>query len=92
MVSIHRLPVTLPQSSPRSKPVSSSQTPSQPTEVARAVAQTVRDPSLIEEARGHIQYDQPQGKGHEAVSSYLGVMNQQRRDELSAMVGVDVYV
>ncbi|MGF1679714.1 hypothetical protein [Photobacterium minamisatsumaniensis] len=92
MVSIQRLPVTIqPQpkakASPSSAPISS-----KPTVVAQAVAQTVRDPELIQDAHSRIQYDQPEGKNRDAMASYMGVMHQQRKDELSAMVGVDLYV
>ncbi|PSW18745.1 hypothetical protein C9I98_14820 [Photobacterium sanctipauli] len=93
MVSIQRLPVTIQPQQPKAKPHSpSSPTSSKPTAVAQAVASTVRDPELIEDAHSRIQYDQPEGKHRDALASYMGVMHQQRKDELSAMVGVDVYV
>lgn len=92
MVSIQRLPVTITQPNSSTKPGKSPAAPGKPKAVATAVALSVRDPQTLEDARQHIQYDQPEGKHREALASYLGVMHQQRRDELSAMVGVDVYV
>lgn len=92
MVSIQRLPVTL--SHPQAKPLpgkAAAVEVAQPTVVAKAVAQSVRDPELIQHAHARIQYDQPEGKHREALASYMDIMHQQRRDELSAMVGVDVY-
>ncbi|MCQ1056546.1 hypothetical protein ACQKPX_07700 [Photobacterium sp. DNB23_23_1] len=93
MVSIQRLPVTIPQTPSKTKvtraPV---QGAGDPTPVAKAVAQSVRDPELLGAAHSQIQYDQPEGKNRQALESYMGVMHQQKRDELSMLVGVDVYV
>ncbi|MGF1724141.1 hypothetical protein [Photobacterium nomapromontoriensis] len=93
MVSIQRLPVTLshPQSKPQPNKSGTAEI-AQPSVVAKAVAQSVRDPDVIQHAHARIQYDQPEGKHREALESYMGVMHQQRRDELSALVGVDLYV
>lgn len=94
MVSIQRLPSSIQSSSPKprvQKPEATPVTP-QPTVVAKAVASTVRDPEVIKEAHSRIQYDQPEGKSRQAVDSYMGVMHHARREELSSLVGVDVYV
>ncbi|WEM43146.1 hypothetical protein PTW35_04920 [Photobacterium sp. DA100] len=93
MVSIQRLPVTIPQTPSKTKLARDSVLDaSEPTPVAKAVAQSVRDPEVLSAAHSHIQYDQPEGKNRQALESYLGVMHQQKRDELSMLVGVDVYV
>ncbi|KXI23152.1 hypothetical protein [Photobacterium sanguinicancri] len=99
MVSIHRLPPSInPQQKPRVSKTPTSQPATEPTAVSKAVSKNVSQSmrsadhsALIQEARSHIQYDQPEGKHRDAVSSYLDVMNQQKRDELSAMIGVDMY-
>ncbi|AJR07954.1 hypothetical protein C9J03_14565 [Photobacterium gaetbulicola] len=93
MVSIQRLPVTIPQAPSKTKLARNSVLDaSEPTPVAKAVAQFVRDPEVLSAAHSHIHYDQPEGKNRQALESYLGVMHQQKRDELSMLVGVDVYV
>ncbi|MGF1737510.1 hypothetical protein [Photobacterium satsumensis] len=93
MVSIQRLPVTIPQTPSKTKVTRASvQGAGEPTPVAKAVAQSVRDPELLEAAHSRIQYDQPEGNNRQALESYMGVMHQQKRDELSMLVGVDVYV
>ncbi|MGF1786207.1 hypothetical protein L4D00_10455 [Photobacterium swingsii] len=99
MVSIHRLPPSInPQQKPRVSKTPTSQPATEPTAVSKAVAKGVapsvssaEQSALIQEAHGHIQYDQPDGKHRDAVSSYLNVMHQNKRDELSAMIGVDIY-
>ncbi|PSU32472.1 hypothetical protein [Photobacterium lutimaris] len=93
MVSIQRLPVTIPQTPSKTKVTRTSVNgASEPTPVAKAVAQSVRDPELLDAAHSHIQYDQPEGRNRQALESYMGVMHQHKRDELSMLVGVDVYV
>lgn len=94
MVSIQRLSPSLhaPQKPRANKPETSPVVTTQPSVVAKAVAQSVRDPELIREAHARVQYDQPEGKHRQALDSYMGVMYQNRKDELSSLVGVDVYV
>ena len=94
MVSIQRLPPSLhsPQKPRANKPETASAITTQPSVVAKAVAKSVRDPELIRDAHSKIQYDQPEGKHRQALDSYMGVMYQSRKDELSELVGVDVYV
>jgi len=93
MVSIQRLPPSIhsPQKPRVNKPATTPVEP-QPSVVAKAVAKSVRDPELIQDAHSTIQYDQPEGKNRQALDSYMGVMYQNRKDELSSLVGVDVYV
>lgn len=94
MVSIQRLSPSLqaPQKPRANKPAQTPVATPQPTVVAKAVAQSVRDPELIRDAHSRVQYDQPEGKHRQALDSYMGVMYQNRKDELSSLVGVDVYV
>ena len=94
MVSIQRLPPSLhsPQK-PRSKqPDAIPAVPTQPSVVAKAVARSVRDPQQLKDAHARVQYDQPEGRHRQALDAYMGVMYQGRKDELAALVGVDVYV
>ncbi|MCW8327538.1 hypothetical protein MD588_01815 [Photobacterium sp. SDRW27] len=93
MVSIQRLTPSIhsPQKPRVNKPATAPDTP-QTTVVAKAVAKSVRDPELIQDAHAKIQYDQPEGRNRQAMDSYMGVMYQNRKDELSSLVGVDVYV
>ncbi|NMH61334.1 hypothetical protein [Alteromonas ponticola] len=36
-------------------------------------------------------YDQPAGKGKQAVESYLSLERESRRDDIHKMLGVDIY-
>lgn len=94
MVSIQRLPVTHTSSAPKAKPqgpVTLDATP-QPVKTAAQAVTLSADPAQLEAAHARVQYDQPVGKHRDALASYMGVMHQQRRDDLSALVGVDIYV
>lgn len=93
MALIQRLPPSIhsPQKPRVNKPVSAP-AEIQPSVVAKAVARSVRDPQLIQDAHSKIQYDQPEGNHRQALDLYMGVMYQHRKDELSELVGVDVYV
>ncbi|OAN18477.1 hypothetical protein A3K86_06210 [Photobacterium jeanii] len=95
MVSINRLPPSInPQPKPRVSKTPTSRPATEPTPVSKAVTQSVRSAdhaALLQEAHSHIQYDQPDGKHREAVDSYLDVMHHNKREALSAMIGVDVY-
>ncbi|NVJ55577.1 MAG: chromosome partitioning protein ParA [Vibrionaceae bacterium] len=64
----------------------------QPSKVANAVAHTIRQVSESEVHKAQIQYDLPEGKGRKAMEEYMNVMNQTKRDELSSMLGVDIYI
>ncbi|UXI02105.1 hypothetical protein [Photobacterium sp. TY1-4] len=96
MVSIQRLPTAIPatQKNPVHQPdrAATSAQPAEPTGGAKAAAKTVANPALLQQAHANIQYDQPEGKHREALDSYLGVMHQSRKEALSDLVGVDVYV
>ncbi|PSW07460.1 hypothetical protein [Photobacterium lipolyticum] len=93
MVSIHRLPPSInPQQKPRVSAPAHPSGVAQPTAVASAVSKSVRSPESIRDAHAHIQYDQPEGNNREALESYLGVMYQNKKDEFSNLMGVDVYV
>jgi len=93
MVSIQRLPTSIQSPhKPRTNKPTQAPVAAEQTVVAKAVAKSVRDPELIQDAHSRIQYDEPEGKHRQALDSYMGVMYQNRKDELSALVGVDVYV
>ncbi|WP_087025942.1 hypothetical protein [Thaumasiovibrio subtropicus] len=99
MVSIHGLPPTLRQSqkvqNKKTKKSEESASVARPSAVATAVSRGIRrseeaETAMREQAR--IQYDAPDRKHQQALSSYHDVLNQRRRDELSEMFGVDIYV
>ncbi len=64
----------------------------QPSKVANAVAHTIRHVNESDIHKAQIQYDLPEGKGRKAMEEYMDVMNQSKRDELSMMLGVDIYI
>ncbi|MDR9827384.1 chromosome partitioning protein ParA [Vibrio sp. FNV 38] len=64
----------------------------QPSKVANAVSHSIRDVSESDLHRAQIQYDLPEGKGRKAMQEYMDVMNHARREELSQMLGVDLYI
>ncbi|MCG7489449.1 chromosome partitioning protein ParA [Vibrio sp. Of14-4] len=100
MVSINGLPPSLPGPNKANKTgkkdgvkKSHSKTPvDQPSKVASAVAHSIRrvDESDIHNAQ--LQYDLPEGHGRKALAEYMNVMNQTKREELSQLLGVDLYI
>ncbi|UUM31408.1 chromosome partitioning protein ParA [Vibrio japonicus] len=64
----------------------------QPSKVANAVAHTIRHVNESDIHKAQIQYDLPEGKGRKAMEEYMDVMNRSKRDELSMMLGVDIYI
>nr|WP_086940436.1 hypothetical protein [Thaumasiovibrio occultus] len=67
----------------------------EPTVVATAVSKGIRagaQATDAAQAHARLQYDAPLGRNREALSRYHDVLHQQRRDELSEMFGVDIYV
>ncbi|UTM56375.1 hypothetical protein L4174_011090 [Photobacterium sp. CCB-ST2H9] len=98
MVTIPRLPASTqaPQrarrTDKRQKAEQSAAPVAQPTVVARAVAETIKDPALIEEAHSQVQYDSPQGRNKQALSAYLDVLHQSKREEFSRLLGVDLFI
>ncbi|MDO6705722.1 chromosome segregation ATPase [Photobacterium sp. 1_MG-2023] len=98
MVTIPRLPTTTqaPQRTRRTNrkqksEISASSAP-QPTVVAQVVAETIKDPALIENARSQVQYDSPQGKNKQALSAYMDVLHQAKREEYARLLGIDLFV
>ncbi|WP_413111341.1 chromosome segregation ATPase [Thaumasiovibrio sp. DFM-14] len=72
-----------------------SKTPSTKTPIANAVSDSVRSASHIEKAvteHARLQYDQPDRKHRQAMASYHDIYHQRRREELSEMFRVDIYV
>ncbi|WP_434355889.1 chromosome segregation ATPase [Parasalinivibrio latis] len=95
MVRIQGLPaqVNRPSLNKKKSPnTDDAQSAPQPSEVAAAVARGIRNPEMAGEAHAQVHYDLPDGKSRQALSEYLSVMNQQKRDELIAMFGVDIFV
>ncbi len=98
MVSVNGLPpAQIPGSSRTQK--SSNKRKSQrkallgePSKVANAVAHTIRQVSENEFHRAQIEYDLPEGGGRKAMEKYMEVMNQARREELTELLGVDIYI
>ncbi|MGL6257848.1 chromosome partitioning protein ParA [Vibrio sp. WXL103] len=64
----------------------------QPSKVANAVSHSIRHLNESDLNRAHIQYDLPQGRGRKAMEEYMDVMNQARKEELSNLLGVDIYI
>ncbi|MCZ4293766.1 chromosome partitioning protein ParA [Vibrio sinaloensis] len=100
MVSINGLPPSVPGPNRANKAnkknevkKSSDKTPvSQPSKVANAVAHSIRHVSDSELHKAQVQYDLPEGRGRKAMEEYMNVMTQAKRDELSQMLGVDIYI
>lgn len=100
MVSINGLPPSVPGPNRANKAnkknevkKSSDKTPvSQPSKVANAVAHSIRHVSESELHKAQVQYDLPQGRGRKAMEEYMNVMTQAKRDELSQLLGVDIYI
>ncbi len=99
MVSIQGLPQTAPQPQKiqrnKRKKAQAAADVTQPSPVATAVSRGIRasesaDGAAQQHARLH--YDGPDSKNRQALSSYHDVLNQRRREELSEMFGVDIYV
>lgn len=100
MVSINGLPPSVPGPNRANKAnkknevkKSSDKTPvSQPSKVANAVAHSIRHVSESELHKAQVQYDLPQGRGRKAMEEYMNIMTQAKRDELSRLLGVDIYI
>ncbi|KGY11975.1 chromosome partitioning protein ParA [Vibrio tubiashii] len=100
MVSINGLPPSLPGPNKANKANKKSEVKksedkspvSQPTKVANAVAHSIRHVSESEIHRAQVQYDLPEGRSRKAMEEYMDVMHQAKREELSQMLGVDIYI
>ncbi|MEH0761404.1 chromosome partitioning protein ParA [Vibrio sp. 16] len=100
MVSINGLPPSLPGPNKANKANKKNEVKKaqqkepvgQPSKVANAVAQTIRHVSESEVHKAQIQYDLPEGRSRKAMEEYMNVMQQAKRDELSQMLGVDIYI
>lgn len=64
----------------------------QPSKVANAVANSIRHVNESDIHKAQVQYDLPEGRGRKAMEEYMNVLNQAKRDELSQMLGVDIYI
>ncbi|GLT19795.1 hypothetical protein GCM10007938_35780 [Vibrio zhanjiangensis] len=100
MVSINGLPPSLPGPNKANKTgkkdgVKKSQNTSsvgQPSKVANAVAHSIRHTNEADIHKAQLQYDLPEGQGRKALEEYMNVMNQTKREELSQLLGVDLYI
>lgn len=100
MVSINGLPPSVPGPNRANKAnkkqgvnkQSKGNEVSQPTKVANAVANSIRPITESDVERAKVQYDLPEGKSRKAMEEYMNVMHQVKRDELSQMLGVDLYI
>ncbi|CAH0539354.1 chromosome partitioning protein ParA [Vibrio marisflavi] len=102
MVSINGLPPTLISSPNKTQKAYKKRaqeasapddsTVSKPTKVANAVAQSIRNVAESEIDYSNLQYDYPPGENRKAMSYYLDVLNQSKRDELARLIGVDIYI
>jgi hypothetical protein len=64
----------------------------QPTQLAHAVAHSIRHADEAEIERARVQYDLPEGHSRKAMQQYMDIFNQARKDELSHLVGVDLFI
>ena len=64
----------------------------QATKVAQAVSRSVRHVAESDFAKAQVQYDLPEGSSRKAMETYMDVHNQERREELGQLVGVDIYI
>jgi hypothetical protein len=60
--------------------------------VASAVALSVKAMKNADYQQSQVQYDLPEGKSRQAMQAYFDVMSQDKREALSQMLGVDMYV
>lgn len=64
------------------------------TAVVRGIESETRNGLTLAEkdhAHANIQYDLPEGKSRQALEQYMNVFHQEKRDELSRLMGVDIY-
>lgn len=100
MVSINGLPPSIPGPNRANKAGKKNEVKktdpqssvAQPSKVANAVAHTIRHVNESDIHKAQVQYDLPEGRGRKAMEEYMNVMNQAKRDELSMMLGVDIYI
>lgn len=100
MVSINGLPPSIPGPNRANKAnkkneanKSQNKSPvSQPSKVANAVAHSIRHVNESDLHQAQVQYDLPEGRGRKAMQEYMNVLNQTKREELSQMLGVDIYI
>ncbi|SDH70018.1 hypothetical protein SAMN04488136_1257 [Vibrio xiamenensis] len=98
MVSINGLPpaqisnASKAKKSDRKRKSQNGSSVGEPTKVANAVANTIRHVQESDIHRAQIEYDLPEGSGRKAMEKYMDVMNQARREELTQLLGVDIYI
>ena len=100
MVSINGLPPSIPGPNRANKANKKNEanksqnqsSVSQPSKVANAVAHSIRHVNESDIHKAQVQYDLLEGRGRKAMQEYLNVLNQNKREELSQMLGVDIYI
>lgn len=102
MVSINGLPPSLVSNTNKARKASKKRAQetsaqdesavSKTTKVANAVAQSIRNVAESEIHYSNLQYDYPPGENRKAMSHYLDVLNQSKREELARLIGVDIYI
>lgn len=98
MVSINGLPPSagLPGPNRTSRAQGQDNKPSSanahPTAVANAVSRSLKSVNESELENNQIHYDLPEGKSRRALEEYYAVSNQAKKDELTQMLGVDIYI
>ncbi|CAH0526681.1 chromosome partitioning protein ParA [Vibrio hippocampi] len=64
----------------------------QVSKVAQAVSTSVQQMSEADIHKARLQYDLPEGRSRKALEEYMSVMNRAKREELEALLGVDLYI
>ncbi|PJC85430.1 chromosome partitioning protein ParA [Vibrio sp. HA2012] len=64
----------------------------QPTQLARAVSHSIRRADEADIERARVQYDLPEGHSRRAMQEYMNIFNQARKEELSQLVGVNLFI
>ncbi len=63
-----------------------------PSKVAEAVSHSIRPVNESEIHRAQVEYDLPEGKSRKAMEAYMDVMNRAKKEELTQLLGVDIYI
>lgn len=62
------------------------------SKVAEAVAHSIRQIDSADLHRAQLHYDLPEGRARKAMEEYLDIMNHAKKEELTQMLGVDLYI
>lgn len=103
MVSINRLPPTVISNNRKvnnrkvnkKEPIKESNTTHNASKAALVTSASEASHSvqhLSEYDQTQLQYDLPEGHSRKALEQYMSVMNQTKREELTQLLGVDMYI